>query len=51
MIVSAQGRAATFPVLSVAGDSVAIAWSEESAASAANAAAAKSKLDKMRRMV
>ena len=45
-IVSAQGRAATFPVLSVAGDSVAIAWSEESAASAAAAAAAKAKMDK-----
>jgi hypothetical protein len=45
-IVSAQGRAATFPVLSVAGDSVAIAWSEESAASAAAADAAKAKMDK-----
>ena len=45
-IVSAQGRAATFPVLSVAGDSVAIAWSEESAASSSSAAAAKAKMDK-----
>lgn len=40
-VVSAQGRAATFPVLSVAGDSVAIAWSEESPASAAAEEAAK----------
>jgi hypothetical protein len=30
--VSAEGKAATFPVLSVSGDSVAIAWSETNAA-------------------
>jgi hypothetical protein len=34
-VMSASGRAATFPVLGVAGDSIAIAWSEESAASEA----------------
>jgi hypothetical protein len=32
--VSAEGRVATFPVLGVSGDSVAIAWSEESPESA-----------------
>ena len=40
-IVSSGGRAATFPVLSVAGDSIAIAWSEESPAAVAAAEAAK----------
>jgi hypothetical protein len=34
VMVSAPGRVATFPVLGVSGDSIAIAWSEESAASA-----------------
>jgi hypothetical protein len=35
--VSAPGRSATFPVLGVSGDSVAIAWSDESPASAQQA--------------
>lgn len=44
VVVSAEGRAATFPVLSIAGDSVAIAWSEESSgALAAEDAANKDK--------
>jgi hypothetical protein len=38
--VSVAGRAATFPVLGAFGDSVVIAWSEESAAAAAAAARA-----------
>lgn len=40
-IISAQGRAATFPVLSVAGDSIAIAWSEDTPKTAAAEAASK----------
>jgi hypothetical protein len=31
LVLSSPGRAATFPVLAVAGDSVSVAWSEESA--------------------
>jgi hypothetical protein len=52
VVVSAEGRAATFPVLSVAGDSVAIAWSEESSAAlAAEDAASRDKSPKGLRSV
>jgi hypothetical protein len=33
--LSESGRSATFPVLGVSGDSLAVAWSEESSAAAA----------------
>jgi hypothetical protein len=39
-VVSAAGRAATFPVLGIAGDSVSVAWSEVSAESSNAATAA-----------
>jgi hypothetical protein len=44
--VSAAGRAASFPVLAVHNDSIAIAWSEVSAASANAAAASAASKDK-----
>jgi hypothetical protein len=45
LTISGTGRAASFPVVGIAGDSVAIAWSEVSAQSAANAAAQKQAQD------